>query len=411
MKETLEQAASLAWFDAAKGWPESLEPAQAVALQCRRLGTKWGDYKKHPDTLELTERLRLAVKAGVVVLKTWTETKMVEVTPQASGDTWPPKGWDSWAGFETESARRKRLGYLTVTQKKEVTHTHITAEAFAAWLAANEIEPSRHVAAWFKAMAVNTDHRRIEPPAGWKAHTDHGLQKFEDTNAGRLVRLADLVQWLMDTEELPCKAAVEEVCSTLEQRPIAAAGWLYLLQRNDFAVPLTPSHSFYWLPRNAPPDDNPDDPADNGLAGAINNMRGYWTDCNSPDACKFDRANGLAPLAIRLDVAHLLWGYGRRVDVAEQTQAAAPAELVKEAPAEAVEKVEEKEERQDRRLQACIDARLPMNERALLRLPDGVGALAKLEGVSRQAFTEDVKAALQRKVERERPKPRLVKPK
>jgi len=58
---------------------------------------------------------------------------------------------------------------------------------------------------------------------------------------------------------------------------------------------------------------------------------------------------------------------------------------------------EPKEQRQDRRLQACIDAGLPMDtRRALLRLPDGVGRVADDEGVSRQAFSADVKAALQR---------------
>ena len=59
---------------------------------------------------------------------------------------------------------------------------------------------------------------------------------------------------------------------------------------------------------------------------------------------------------------------------------------------------ETKEQRQDRRLQACIDAGLPMNTRAALsRLPDGVGDVADLEGVTRQAFSTDVKAALKRR--------------
>lgn len=64
--------------------------------------------------------------------------------------------------------------------------------------------------------------------------------------------------------------------------------------------------------------------------------------------------------------------------------------------------------RQDRRLQICVDAGYAMKERHLLRLPDGVGALAQQEGISRQAFTEDVKAALKRKIANERPKPTLV---
>lgn len=66
-------------------------------------------------------------------------------------------------------------------------------------------------------------------------------------------------------------------------------------------------------------------------------------------------------------------------------------------PAPVVQATETKEQRQDRRLKACIDAGLPMNDkRALSRLPDGVGDVADREGVTRQAFSTDVKAALKR---------------
>lgn len=66
-------------------------------------------------------------------------------------------------------------------------------------------------------------------------------------------------------------------------------------------------------------------------------------------------------------------------------------------PAHVARPTETKEQRQDRRLQACIDAGLPMDSRAaLLRLPDGVGNVADSENVTRQAFSTDVKAALTR---------------
>lgn len=59
---------------------------------------------------------------------------------------------------------------------------------------------------------------------------------------------------------------------------------------------------------------------------------------------------------------------------------------------------ETKEQRQDRRLQACIDDGLEMlTKGALLRLPDGVGRLADIEGVKRQSFSIDVKAAQKRR--------------
>lgn len=73
-----------------------------------------------------------------------------------------------------------------------------------------------------------------------------------------------------------------------------------------------------------------------------------------------------------------------------------PNESEMSCPAPVV--AETKEQRQDRRLKACIDARLPMDSKAaLLRLPYGVGKVAKHEGVSRQAFSADVNAALIRR--------------
>ena len=63
-----------------------------------------------------------------------------------------------------------------------------------------------------------------------------------------------------------------------------------------------------------------------------------------------------------------------------------------------VQAPESPQQRQDRRLKACIDAGLPMNDKAaLIRLPDGVGNVAASECVTRQTFSIDVKAALKRR--------------
>lgn len=60
-------------------------------------------------------------------------------------------------------------------------------------------------------------------------------------------------------------------------------------------------------------------------------------------------------------------------------------------------KGETKEQRQDRRLAQCEKAGLTMTKQAAQRLPNGVGALAIAEGITRQAFSEDVKAAIRRR--------------
>lgn len=57
---------------------------------------------------------------------------------------------------------------------------------------------------------------------------------------------------------------------------------------------------------------------------------------------------------------------------------------------------ETKEQRQDRRLKACVNAGLLTSGNAA-RLPDGVGEIAASEGVTRQAFSTDIKAALKRR--------------
>lgn len=87
-------------------------------------------------------------------------------------------------------------------------------------------------------------------------------------------------------------------------------------------------------------------------------------------------------------------------DTVPEQEAAMPAPVgtASDGPAP-----ETKEQRQDRRLKACIDAGLPMNDKAAsLRLPYGVGDIAELEGVTRQAFSTDVKAALERRASAKR---------
>lgn len=90
----------------------------------------------------------------------------------------------------------------------------------------------------------------------------------------------------------------------------------------------------------------------------------------------------------RAELVAFLDGNGIDHNLSPQATTASPPPVVAESP----------EQRQDRRLKACIDAGLPMNEkRTLSRLPDGVGSVADGASVSRQAFSTDVKAALVRR--------------
>ena len=100
--------------------------------------------------------------------------------------------------------------------------------------------------------------------------------------------------------------------------------------------------------------------------------------------------------ALRVPLSELRFKRDSVERVAEIINKTAPAQTA--TPAPVVQATETKEQRQDRRLKACIDAGLPMNEKAAsLRLPYGVANIAKSEGVTRQAFSTDVKAALKRR--------------
>ena len=86
------------------------------------------------------------------------------------------------------------------------------------------------------------------------------------------------------------------------------------------------------------------------------------------------------------------------VEASEQASQPQPAPAQDTAtPAPVVQAIETKEQRQDRRLDACEMKGLVMPKSYLSRLPDGVGAVSDCEKVTRQAFSADIKAALKRR--------------
>lgn len=183
----------------------------------------------------------------------------------------------------------------------EKGHVWLIPRTVDAWLDANNLRP---------ILATPS----ITPPVEWKAQSPYGVVRADDTDAGRLVRFADLVQWLMTTKEIPCRAAVELVCSVLCQYPGEAGNVLYLLSESDYAQPLSPGHSFAWESTtsfwdSAPPVSD----TDKGVLGAVKYMRQYWGESPAPGAGKYLGQEVLDPLAIRMEVAHWVWGYGSRL--------------------------------------------------------------------------------------------------
>ncbi len=161
-----------------------------------------------------------------------------------------------------------------------------------------------------KVASITRAAVAIVPPDGWTLRTPFGMQRLDATDTGRLVRLADVVSWLMEApRELPCSVAVEKVCTSLEAS--GAVEWLCLLQESSYAKPLSVKDSFAYVPGFELGASEPEPSRDDiGLAGAVKYMRSHWGTSSTPDEVSGYGAHLLAPLAIRLDKAAELWGYG-----------------------------------------------------------------------------------------------------
>lgn len=87
-----------------------------------------------------------------------------------------------------------------------------------------------------------------DKPAASAAHGDWCLysaglyMRADTTDAGRLVRLADVVRWVMYRGELPIVDSVESVCAVLESARPAPA--LFMAVEHLSASPVAPDNSF-----------------------------------------------------------------------------------------------------------------------------------------------------------------------
>jgi hypothetical protein len=155
----------------------------------------------------------------------------------------------------------------------------------------------------------------IEPLEGWKLQSDQGYMRCGREPTDRLVLLSDVVLWLMETQELPCRLAVDEISNAL----LGCAGvQVFIVSRSDHAKLVTELDSFFYLPIISFWDEQPiHKPDDFGLAGAVKRMHSFWGESSSPLECDYMGKHLLEPLSVRFDVAHALWGWGH---VAEEVK-------------------------------------------------------------------------------------------
>lgn len=76
----------------------------------------------------------------------------------------------------------------------------------------------------------------------WCLYSAGLFMRADSTDAGQLVRLADVVRWLMHRDSLPIVEAVESVCSTLESALPAPS--LFSAVEHRWASPMKPDDSF-----------------------------------------------------------------------------------------------------------------------------------------------------------------------
>lgn len=122
--------------------------------------------------------------------------------------------------------------------------------------------------------------------------------------------LRDVVQWIVKARRCPLRVAVKDMVSDLAAT--WAASWLYITVPGDHARAMREDDCFsgersFWEQFA-----QTDAAASSGLLGLLYAMREHWGADGLPDADQVKRMglHALESAAVRMDVAHALWGWG-----------------------------------------------------------------------------------------------------
>ena len=192
--------------------------------------------------------------------------------------------------------------------------------------------------------AAEAERQTISPPDGWALQSPFGYMRYDATPAGLLVRVAEVLRWLEKAHSLPRVAALKAMC---EAMPPDVVNSLFWLRHNDYAKAVP--GSFMWgfataaqieakrkadtenrifrdlkRKRDYPnadivfvtPKIKPTPCAtEPGLPALLKILGKYWkqsrrTRLSTCDILDDPTTTNLVNLAIRLDKAAALWGYG-----------------------------------------------------------------------------------------------------
>jgi hypothetical protein len=132
------------------GWPQTMTIEQLAALQRPYLHKTEPGYKASlTKTQAMGNFIVQECEKGAIQWSTETRQTPHQITRMVPGD----------ARFATRNVygeREVNFRQQLVWASKDVQVKVITAPAFATWLAAQGEAPSKHIAAWFEAVGVNT---------------------------------------------------------------------------------------------------------------------------------------------------------------------------------------------------------------------------------------------------------------
>lgn len=171
----------------------------------------------------------------------------------------------------------------------------------------------------------------VEPVEGWALHTRHGTLRCDASPDGRLVRLADVVRWFVEKHELPFAVAVEKVMAGITTETIQDFFYLDGDDGGYATSVMVPSAFDQFLPY---PLGREDDTEEEKKVYHLQRLRNSWllpawelsrfdAEFNSETQTPFEyldaKKGGSSIYAIRMSLAHRLWGWGA---VAQASKAA-----------------------------------------------------------------------------------------
>lgn len=149
-------AGSFTREEQAAGWPVAMQPEQLAAMQRPFLP---GDVQGKRLARALREALQAACQGQAIACESEVRRVMtrpaVDHVPSRFGrvENWP----------EAYTRDGCAYAYTTPAKYEYFTFYRVTAAAFAAWLSAHGMEPSPHIAAWFKTQGVGAASATAAP--------------------------------------------------------------------------------------------------------------------------------------------------------------------------------------------------------------------------------------------------------